>query len=269
MGRMDRVEEIQEQGYTIIEGALSSAKVEELRAELSRLYARQEELLGPPAGNERFLDNLPSKSLLFLEAIEQTAAVLELMAAFLGPNFVLASLNARSTLPYAPAQGLHRDHQGQLFYERLPDDRFRPAYIYMQSMWLLDDFTPENGATRLVPRTHTPEAGFPRPDHPYGTPIPLLAPAGSVCVFAASLWHGGGEHTGDGIRRAFHGFCSRPWAMPQYDHMRSVPLETLARCSPLGRRLLGYDRQASFEESWGKFKRVEVPGAPPAGLWEQ
>jgi hypothetical protein len=264
-----RLREIETQGYTLIPDAMPAATVLRLREEVERLYERHQEITSRAWGPERGLDNLPAKSLLFLDVVAETRPVIELMEAFLGPNLVLASLNARSTQAHTKPQGLHRDHQGQLLYERTAEGQFVPAYVYMQSIWLLDDFTPENGATRIVPGTHTPEAGNPRPEHPYGEAIPLVAPAGTVAVFPASLWHGGGEHTGPGVRRAFHGFFSRPWAMPQWDNPRSTPLEALARCTPFQRQLLGYDRQPSFEEGWGETRRIELPGIPSKGLWEQ
>jgi hypothetical protein len=90
-----------------------------------------------------------------------------------------------------------------------------------------------------------------------------------VAVFPASLWHGGGEHTAPGLRRIFHGFFSRPWAMPQFDNLRSMPPELLVRCTPCQRQLLGYDRQPSWEDGWGNWRRVEVPGVPSKGIWEQ
>jgi ectoine hydroxylase-related dioxygenase (phytanoyl-CoA dioxygenase family) len=267
--RERRLAEMEERGYTIIENAISPETVERLRNELERLYARQAEITGKAWGPERGLENLTNKSPLLLDTLEATRPVLELMEAILGPNLVLASLNARSSQAYTPGQGLHRDHQGQLFYQRAADGRLVTAQIYMQSLWILDDLTPENGATRIVPGTHTVEAGNPRADSPYGGPIPLLAPAGAVAVFPASLWHAGGEHTGPGVRRVFHGFFSRPWAMPQFDNLRSMPQELLERCTPFQRQLLGYDRQASWEEGWANWRRAEVPGSPSKGLWEQ
>jgi ectoine hydroxylase-related dioxygenase (phytanoyl-CoA dioxygenase family) len=267
--RERRLREMDQQGYTIIEGALPPDTVERLRDELETLYARQAAVSGKPWGPERGLENLTNKSRLFLDVVEATRPVLELMEAMLGPNLVLASLNARSSSAYTPAQGLHRDHQGQLLYERLADGRFIPAYLYMQSLWVLDDMTPEHGATRIVPGTHTAEAGNPRPDSPYGDPISLVAPAGAVAVFPASLWHGGGEHTGPGVRRVFHGFFSRSWAIPQFDNLRSISVEWLERYSPFQRQLLGYDRQPPWEEKWNDWRRTEVTGVPSKAIWEQ
>ena len=100
-------------------------------------------------------------------------------------------------------------------------------------------------------------------------PISLVAPAGAVAVFPASLWHGGGEHTGPGVRRVFHGFFSRSWAMPQFDNLRSISVEWLERYSPFQRQLLGYDRQPPWEEGWNDWRRTQVPGAPSKAIWEQ
>ena len=264
-----RLSELEERGYTIIENVLEAATVDRLREELERLFERQAESTGKAWGPERGLENLTNKSSLFLEVIEKARPVLELMEAILGPNLVLASLNARSSSAYTPAQGLHRDHQGQLWYERRADGQYVTAHVYMQSLWVLDDMKPDRGATRIVPGTHTAEAGSARPGSAYGEPIPLVASAGAVAVFPASLWHAGGEHTGPGVRRVFHGFFSRCWAMPQFDSLRSMPSDLLAHCTPFQRQLLGYDRQPSWEEGWGNWRRAEVPGAPPRGIWEQ
>jgi ectoine hydroxylase-related dioxygenase (phytanoyl-CoA dioxygenase family) len=264
-----RLRELETQGYTVIEGAIAPATVARLREELEALYARLAEVTGKSWGPERSLENVTNKSPLFLEMIEAARPVRDLLEATLGPNLVLASLNARSSSAYTPAQGLHRDHQGQLFYERGAGGHLRQAHVYMQSLWVLDDLTPENGATRIVPGTHTAEAGPPRSGSPYGEPIPLLAPAGAVAIFPASLWHGGGEHTAPGVRRLLHGFFSRPWATPQFDSLRSMPLDLLARCTPFQRQLLGYDRQAPWEDGWGNWRRTELPEIPSKGTWEQ
>jgi ectoine hydroxylase-related dioxygenase (phytanoyl-CoA dioxygenase family) len=264
-----RLREIEIRGYTIFEEALSGDTVDALREEMERLYARQAEITGRPWGPERGLENLTNKSHRFLDAIEAASPVLALVEALLGPHFVLASLNARSSQAHTPAQGLHQDHQGPLLYERAPEGALRPAYLYVQSLWLLDDMTPERGATRIVPGTHTPEAGPPRAGSPYGEPVPLIARAGAAVVFPASLWHAGGEHTGPGVRRVMHGFFSRGFCMPQFDNLRSMPPDLLARCTPLQRRLLGYDRQVAWEEGWGDWRLYELPGIPSRRVWEQ
>ena len=59
---------------------------------------------------------------------------------------------------------------------------------------MLTEFTPENGATRVIPGTHrsgqTPEEALedPAADHPHQKL--LLGAAGTVAVFNSHGWHG-------------------------------------------------------------------------------
>src|SRR5689334_10519487 len=80
----ERLRELEDRGYTILEDTLSRSAVDRLKEELERLYARQAELTGRPWGPERGLENLTNKSPLFLDVLESTRSVIELMEATLG-----------------------------------------------------------------------------------------------------------------------------------------------------------------------------------------
>jgi ectoine hydroxylase-related dioxygenase (phytanoyl-CoA dioxygenase family) len=68
----------------------------------------------------------------------------------------------------------------------------------MNCLWMLTDFTKENGATRVVPMSHTSKR------HPYGSvkgsdgqerfesEISAEAPAGSALLFSHATWHAAG-----------------------------------------------------------------------------
>jgi ectoine hydroxylase-related dioxygenase (phytanoyl-CoA dioxygenase family) len=62
----------------------------------------------------------------------------------LGPEVKLSSLNARSAGP-GGAQPLHADMAA------VADER---GYWVCNALWLLDDYTPDNGALRVVPGSH-------------------------------------------------------------------------------------------------------------------
>ena len=71
--------------------------------------------------------------------------VLTAVAHVLQSPFKLSALNYRAALPDAGAQKLHVDWH----------EAVTPAnYQVCNSIWLLDDFTADNGATRVVPGTH-------------------------------------------------------------------------------------------------------------------
>jgi ectoine hydroxylase-related dioxygenase (phytanoyl-CoA dioxygenase family) len=78
-------------------------------------------------------------------------------------------------------------------------------FFVLTAIWMLDDFTPRNGATRLVPRTHRiprliPKAyAQPLAHHP--DEIVVTGKAGSVLVFNGHTWHSGTKNESDGPRR--------------------------------------------------------------------
>jgi len=155
----------------------------------------------------------------------------------LGGSFKLSSLNARSTNPHAPeAQPLHTD------MGRLPDDRGPSVF---NSVWLLDDFTPDNGATRVVPRSHLwarlPQQSIRDPKAPYPGELIVTAPAGSLIVYNAHIWHGGTANRTARHRRALHAFyVRRDLPQQQWQRMLLRP-ETQARMSPLMHYLLALE----------------------------
>jgi ectoine hydroxylase-related dioxygenase (phytanoyl-CoA dioxygenase family) len=57
-------------------------------------------------------------------------------------------------------------------------------------MWMVTDFTEENGATRLVPGSHlSGRQPDPTVPHPVST-VAATGPAGTAFAFDARLWHG-------------------------------------------------------------------------------
>ena len=73
--------------------------------------------------------------------------VLDVCEAVLGPNFMLSACLAINTHPGETVQPLHFDDS---FY-RVP--RPRPAYG-ISAFWTIDDFTPDNGPTEIIPGSH-------------------------------------------------------------------------------------------------------------------
>ena len=91
----------------------------------------------------RRLANLVSKGEVFDAVYLQPALLTAALHIFQGP-FKLSSLNGHDPLPNV--QALHSDG-GQ---PATPEGPFR----VVNSMWMLDDFTMDNGATRIIPGSH-------------------------------------------------------------------------------------------------------------------
>lgn len=101
---------------------------------------------------------------------------------FLGPNCRVVEACSKPTWPGAPAQALHVDSAGN--FNQVPDVPWM-----INTIWMLTDFTVENGATGVVPMSHRSRLKRP-PDHLDPSLIrPVTGRAGSVM-----LWHGGAFH---------------------------------------------------------------------------
>jgi ectoine hydroxylase-related dioxygenase (phytanoyl-CoA dioxygenase family) len=94
-------------------------------------------------GTER-LSDLVNKGDVF-DICYTHARILASIAHVLTPDFKLSPLNYRAALPGQGHQALHAD-----WSVPVAAGQFRVC----NSIWLLDDFTAENGPTRLVPGSH-------------------------------------------------------------------------------------------------------------------
>jgi ectoine hydroxylase-related dioxygenase (phytanoyl-CoA dioxygenase family) len=169
----------------------------------------------------------------------------------IGNDCILSSCNLGARLPGCAAQGLHRDTG--IWGPALP---FMPFPVGIQTAWCIDEFTLENGATTLIPGSHTD------PTIPIDAPvIQAVAPAGSVIAFDCQAFHAGGANRSDKLRRAVLTLYIRSWLKPQTDHKRSFPQARWASASAEVLRLMGFRRQSPVEHADGHSEIIDAPGA--------
>lgn len=239
--------ELQEQGYLILQGLIDPAWLEELRATCQRLLEAEGANAGSEFRKEENADrlaNLVDKGACF-ERLIAHPELLEGAETVLGPDFKLGSLNYRAALPNSNTpQPLHCD------MGLVPDERGNAVF---NSIWLLDDFTPTNGATRIIPNTHRSgqipqqvlaDALAPHPDEQL-----ILGKAGDVVLMSAHLWHGGTGNQTAHPRRSLHGFFVRGDQPQQQYQKRLLRPETQAALSPLLRKVLALDDPRNDELS--------------------
>jgi ectoine hydroxylase-related dioxygenase (phytanoyl-CoA dioxygenase family) len=163
------------------------------------------------------------------------------LAHLLGPRFKLSSLNARSANPHrAESQPLHVDAGA------LPDEA---GYWVCNTVWLLDDFTTENGALRVVPGSHRsgqrPQDALADPERPHPGEMLVTGRAGDLVVMNSHLWHGGTANRTARRRLALHAFYCR-WDKPQQQYQKALLRpETQAALSPAARAILALDDPAN------------------------
>lgn len=228
-------ERLDRDGFVPLAGLMSDDLLEAFRARTDELL----EIEGAAAGHETpqgpgvaALADLLNKGEVF-DRCYTAPAVLAAARQVLGPEFRVNSLNYRASLPGQGRQGLHGD-----WATAVPDGDFH----ILNSMWCLDDFTEDNGSTRAVPGSHrsgrSPKDELEDPTLDHRDQVQLTAPAGSVIIFNAHVWHGGTLNRTDRRRRGMTmSFCRRdePQQLDQRQHIRKAVYD---RITPAQRHLL-------------------------------
>jgi ectoine hydroxylase-related dioxygenase (phytanoyl-CoA dioxygenase family) len=231
--------QLDEQGFVVLENAMGGDLLRELRARIHEVS----EVEGDRAGSEfrieahaHRLANLVDKGEVFRRAIV-LPRVVECVRHVLGPQMKLSSLNARSADPHGDVpQPLHVDMSA------LADEH---GYWVCNTIWMLDDFTTENGATRVIPGSHTwgrrPQEALENPVAPHPQEVLVVGKAGSIAVMNAHAWHGGTVNRTPAPRLAMHAFyCRRDKPQQQYQKQLLRP-EVQDSLSPELREMLALD----------------------------
>ena len=116
--------------------------------------------------------------------------VLDVVEHALGDDFYLVNnVCAMWCQPGSPDGRLHSDWP----LDQVPDPW--PEWpLLIQIMWMLTDFTTENGTTRVVPGSHR-FLRPPDPDRIYFGERSVTGNRGSVLVWHGALWHRNGPNT--------------------------------------------------------------------------
>ncbi|MCY4093268.1 MAG: phytanoyl-CoA dioxygenase family protein [Caldilineaceae bacterium] len=187
--------ELDECGFVIIQSLFSSADADRKARRLMDLMSRQPNADLQVQGLRGVL-NYDDQD-IFLPLITNSA-YLELAGHLLGPDFQLAEAGAIWIKPDAPAGGFHADVPVGWFPKYglpVPD-----ACFMINSIWMLTDFSLENGATQLIPFSrHSRRAPDPYVDYKHC--VTAEGPVGSTVILHGSIWHRGGANLTQDRRR--------------------------------------------------------------------
>lgn len=222
------------EGYAILEDVIDLDLVDRLIAAIDRLHGA---LSITPATNifegDKTLRvyNLLAHDRVF-EEVPVHANVLPIVEKVLDVGCLVSSLSSITILPEQTAQPMHVDDQ------LIPIPRPHVPLV-CNTMWALTDFTEENGATRLVPRTHlSPDI----PD-PFGEPAGVVSAVmrkGSVLVWNGSVWHQGGANRTPSRRVGLAMNYCAGFLRQQENQQLGIPREIARGFSPRLRKLVGY-----------------------------
>lgn len=175
-------------------------------------------------------------------------------------SYRISSMTAIEVMPGENAQALHRD---DTVY---PID-IAGMELQIGVMWSLNDFTKENGGTRVVPGSHRLLRSWHLPD--LSNWEAAVMPKGSALFYLGSTWHGAGANESNGNRMGLINVYSLGWLRQEVNQYLAHPPEIAARFEPRLRALLGYMTHSAGDDPLGHY-RGDSPAwvaTPPEEVW--
>ena len=239
----EQLKAFNDEGYLIVEDAISSEMVDALEEVADRLDAEERTKTGlaPHKLLSKFRTVIEDD--ILLELLDNKK-VFPLLWDILGWNIQLYISHLIMYPPEPPdtprvTKAAHWHQDGG---RPVPEmERPHPRLSLKVSYWLSDVTDRDNGAMRIVPCSHRLDTRPPnRDDDPDGDPegaIDLIVKRGTAVLFDRRMWHSRGWNFSDVTRKVlFMGYSYRWLRGLDYNLM---PPEILEKCDPIRRQLLG------------------------------
>lgn len=195
VGAEDVSAALRDHGVVIIERLADAELCDRIRSELEPWLAET-----PTGGDDFAGHNTRRKGALLTRCPSSVAMVahpliLDVVDRTLWAKKTTFQLHLTQSIavgPESPSQLLHRDHWCFDFFPFPPE-----IDVEVSSIWALDDFTTENGATRVVPDSHREPHGVRYTDD---ASVQAEMPRGSIVLYLGSTFHGAGTNRSDQMR---------------------------------------------------------------------
>lgn len=229
------LESLQRDGAVILQGVLDPALCQTIAAEFRPHFDGEGERQMSDFNGYRtlrlssVLARSPASQSLFVNP-----TTIALADACLLPNCInyrIGSATAIEIWPGETEQQLHRD--AHCYSIEIPG-----VELQISALWALNDFTAENGPTRVVPGSHHwPTGRFPDDGDPIADAV---MPAGSVLFYMGNTFHGGGANRAKKPRMALINTYSLGWLRQEENMYLALPRAVADALPDALRKLIGY-----------------------------
>jgi ectoine hydroxylase-related dioxygenase (phytanoyl-CoA dioxygenase family) len=237
MGLTGKIREMEEQGYTVIEHAISPEFADEVRAATIRALLP----------HQSFSMNWMLYHGREFEQLIQNPLLMTLIDASLGRGAVIASFSSIKKGPGPGVIPMHTD------YAHIPEP-FPEFALTGVGVWALEDWTVASGPTYIVPGSHKQRRN-PRPGEGHNEGVPIEMPKGSVVFFTHGVWHWQGDRTESGDRVTLHAHFNR--GILRSLEPKKTDVQLLHRNSPRLGEMLGeddwFDKMSAQGRDYGRF----------------
>ena len=229
------VEAFRTAGCAVIERLVDPDVVDRVRTEMDPYIA------ATPTGGDDFSGRNTTRTGALLarspSSVDMVAnpLVLDVAESVLSPyasSFQLHLTQIIAIGPGSPEQPLHRDQWCFDFFP-FPED----MDVEVSTIWALDDFTEENGATRIIPGSMLDPKEACADVH---RTVPATMPKGSVVLYSGRTIHCGGANRSERIRHALNVDYVLGWLRQEENQYLSCPPEVARTLPERVQKLAGY-----------------------------
>ena len=248
-----QLKQFNDEGYLIVEDALSPDLLARLNDAVDRVEAKERETKGLKSDALLGKFRTVVEDDAFLELLDNPKTF-PLLWDILGWNI---QLYISHLIVYPPEQKKREINPGGWHQDGgrpVPEmERPHPRLSLKISYWLSDVDTPEHGAMQIMPRSHKLDTKPEGSDADKGV-MPVCVKAGTAVFFDRRMWHRRGINTSDVTRRVlFFGYSYRWLRGLDYN---LIPENILGKCDPIRRQLLG---DGIDVKGWWQPTEADVP----------
>ncbi len=236
---------VEGRGYVLIPELLSSEEIAAARSQVLALAERS-----PVREQRQRLYGLIYQAPVFaqLATHPQLLAVVEQI---LGRDIILGGFSAHVLHPGATRMGIHVDYP----YWAMPAPFPAQPILEVQAIWLVEDFTPDNGAPYFVPGSQR-WCRPPEPEQFAARAEQVTGPAGSVLLSHGLAWHDTSENHSSQPRVSLLGNYTPKFIHPLEDNRHGYDAAVAATFSPRLQQLLRYDLKPAGEPVYPMWQSV-------------
>lgn len=234
------------QGYVLLPDLITTqeaAVARQLVLELAE-QSRQEGKLVVQEQKQR-LYGLIYKGDIFAQ-MAQHESLLAIIEAIIGDNVVLGGFSAHILHPGAKSMGIHVDYPYWAMTAPFP----KCPVLELQVIWLMEDFTADNGAPLFAPGTQK-LATKPEPSQFTSSATKIIGKAGSAVISHGLCWHDTSENNSDRPRVSLLGNYTPQYIHPLENNLFDYQSEAMENLPPKLKKLLRHTLLPKSQRIYG------------------
>ena len=248
-----RKEIVEGKGYVVLPDLLSRTEATKAR-NLILKYAQQDKQEGKLVvqGAKERLYGLIYKDDIFSRLVEDKL-ILGIIEAILGEDIILGGFSAHILHPNAKRMGVHVDYP----YWAMPSPFPKQPILEIQVIWMMEDFTANNGAPLFAAGTQNLAV---KPDIPKfeQTAEKITGTAGTAIISHGLCWHDTSVNSSDRPRISLLGNYTPQYIHPLENNLFDFQSATVKNSSPRLKKLLRHSWMSKGNQMYGmKFDKTQ------------